>query len=62
MKPELKAPGTMLFKLGYEEPVSNFAFKFNLRRYIMVVIIMCLMNLGVLTRNAATQFALTVGT
>ena len=33
MKPVLKAPGTMLLKLIYDEPLSNFAFNFNLRRY-----------------------------
>ena len=34
MKPTLKAPGTKLLKLKYDEPLSIFAFKFNLRRYI----------------------------
>jgi hypothetical protein len=33
MKPELKAPGTILFKLGCDEPLSSFAFNFNVRRY-----------------------------
>jgi len=33
MKPVLKAPGTMLLKLRYDVPLSNFVFKFNLRRY-----------------------------
>jgi hypothetical protein len=33
MKPVLKAPGTMLLTLGYDEQLSNFAFKFKLRRY-----------------------------
>ena len=33
MKPRLKAPGTMLLKLRYDEPHSNFAFNFNLRLY-----------------------------
>jgi len=32
MKPDLKAPGTMLLKYRYDGPLSNFAFKFNLRR------------------------------
>jgi len=32
-KPTLKAPGIMLFKLKYDNPHSNFAFKFTLRRY-----------------------------
>jgi hypothetical protein len=34
MKPTLKAPGTKRLKLDYDEPLSNHAFKFNLRRYI----------------------------
>jgi hypothetical protein len=33
MKPTLKPPGTQRLRLGYAEPLSNFAFKFNLRRY-----------------------------
>ena len=33
MKPVLKVPGSMLLKLIYDEPLSTFAFKFNLRRY-----------------------------
>ena len=36
-KPTLKAPGTKRLKLTYDEPVSNFAFKFNLRRYRVVM-------------------------
>jgi hypothetical protein len=35
MNPTLKAPGTKRLKLKYDELVSNFAFKFNLRRYTM---------------------------
>jgi hypothetical protein len=31
----LKPPGTERLKLEYGGPLSNFAFKFNLRRYIM---------------------------
>jgi len=34
IKPAFKAPGSMLLKLRYDGPLSNFAFKFNLRRYI----------------------------
>ena len=34
IKSMLKAPGTMLLKLKYDEPLSTFAFKFNVRRYI----------------------------
>jgi hypothetical protein len=33
MKPMFKAPGSMLLKLIYDEPLSSFTFKFNLRRY-----------------------------
>jgi len=29
----MKAPGTMHWKLRYDGPVSNFAFKFSMRRY-----------------------------
>jgi hypothetical protein len=35
MKPLLKAPGSMLLKPTYGEPLSTFAFKFNLHRYNM---------------------------
>jgi len=34
MKPELKQPGTKRLKLKYGNPLSSFAVKFNLRRYI----------------------------
>ena len=33
IKTTLKAPGTERLKLKYEELLSNFGFKFNLRRY-----------------------------
>ena len=33
MKPVLNLPGTKRLKLRYDEPLSNFAFDFNLRRY-----------------------------
>ena len=33
IKPKLKAPGTKHLKLKYHGPLSNFTFKFNLRRY-----------------------------
>ena len=39
IKPALKAPGTKCLKLNCDEPLSNVAFKFNLRRYIMDAII-----------------------
>ena len=31
----LKAPGTKRLKLKCDSPLSNFAFNFNLRRYIL---------------------------
>jgi len=33
IKPTLKPPGTKRLKLEYDVLFSNFAFKFNLRRY-----------------------------
>jgi len=33
IKPTLKAPGIKSLKRTYDEPLSNFAFKFNLCRY-----------------------------
>ena len=35
IKPTVKAPGIKLLKLKCDERLSNFAFKFNLRRYTM---------------------------
>jgi hypothetical protein len=35
IKPTLNAPETKRLKLDYDEPLSNFAFKCNLRRYTM---------------------------
>jgi hypothetical protein len=35
IKPTLKAPGTKRLKVRYEEPLSKFALKFNLRLYIV---------------------------
>ena len=35
--PTLKAPGSKRLKLNCDEPLSNFAFKFNLRRYSMSI-------------------------
>jgi len=35
--PTLKAPGMKLSKLKYDEMLSSFAVKFNLRRYDMVL-------------------------
>jgi hypothetical protein len=34
MDPVFKAPGTKRLKLKYNELLSKFAFKFNLRRYL----------------------------
>jgi len=36
MKLMLRAPGTQRLKLKCDEPLSNCAFKFNLRRYCLV--------------------------
>jgi hypothetical protein len=36
IKPKLKPPGTKRLKLNCDEPLSSFAFKFNLRRYTVV--------------------------
>jgi hypothetical protein len=36
----LKPPGTKRLKLKYDELLSNLAFKFNLRRYNMVIKVM----------------------
>jgi len=33
MNPQLKPPGTKILKLKHDEPLSNFAFNFKLRRY-----------------------------
>ena len=38
IKPTLKAPGIKLLQLKCDKPLSNFAFKFNLRRYTTVVV------------------------
>jgi hypothetical protein len=35
MKPTLKAPGIKRLKLEYDELLSSFGFKFNMRRYTM---------------------------
>jgi hypothetical protein len=35
IKPRLQAPGIKLLKLKCDVPLSNFAFKFNLRRYTL---------------------------
>jgi len=40
IKPSVKPPGTKRFKLEYGKLLSNFAFKFNLRRYNMVRVVL----------------------
>ena len=35
IKPKLKAPGTKRLKVQCDEPLSNFAFKSNSRRYML---------------------------
>ena len=37
MKSKLKPPGTECLKLKYDNLLSSFAFKFNLRRYTLHV-------------------------
>jgi hypothetical protein len=37
IKRALKAPGSKRLKLKCDEPLSNFAFNFNLRRYTTVL-------------------------
>jgi hypothetical protein len=37
LKPTLKAPGTKRLKLDFDELLSSFAFKFNLRRYAKAI-------------------------
>jgi len=44
IKPMLKAPGTERLKLKHEKLLSNFGFKFNLRRYTQVISINALDN------------------
>ena len=34
IKPTVTAPGTERLKLKFDEPLSNFAFSFNLCRYV----------------------------
>jgi len=41
IKPTLKAPGIERLKLKHEELLSNFGFKFNLRRYTTVMVGRC---------------------
>jgi hypothetical protein len=40
MIPTLKPSGTKRLKPNYDEPLSSFAFKFNLRRYTEVAKLM----------------------
>ena len=44
IKRTLKAPGTKRLKLKYDQVVSNFAFKINLRRYKKVAAAKLLMR------------------
>jgi hypothetical protein len=37
MKPVSKPPGTKRLKLIFDEQLSSFAFKFNLRRHTVVL-------------------------
>jgi hypothetical protein len=38
MKPVLKATGAKRLKLKYDEPLSNYASNFNLRRYVAATV------------------------
>jgi len=61
MKSILKAPGTKRLKLKNKKPVSNFAFKFNMRRYSMVYFAPAAQNnVGVL--DTGTNVFSTIGT
>jgi hypothetical protein len=60
IKPTLKAPGIKLLKLTYDKPLSNFAFKFKLRRYTLAARLLehfpnlCIGFTGIVTfKNAA---------
>jgi hypothetical protein len=44
IKPALKAPGIKRLKLICNDPLSNFAFKFNLRHYTMALAIQSKMS------------------
>ena len=44
IRPTLKAPGTKRLRLKSDEPLSNFAFKFELRRYTKLGFIVFLMS------------------
>jgi len=44
IKPMLKAPGTKRLKRKCDEPPSNFAFKFNLRRYNKGIEVICVID------------------
>jgi len=46
IKSMLKVPGTGRLKLKDEEPLSNFRFKFNLRRYTAVLSRLTAMEAG----------------
>jgi hypothetical protein len=37
MKPTFQAPGSKRLKLKFDEPLSNFAFKFKLRQYVQAI-------------------------
>jgi len=53
-KPMLKAPGRTRLTLKYDDPLSNFAFNFHLRRYTSVDV---LSHSAVRARNGGVLFA-----
>jgi hypothetical protein len=38
MKPKLRPPGTKRLKLRFDEPLSSFGFRFNLRRHMKGIV------------------------
>ena len=55
IKPTLKAPGTERLRLECDEPLSNFAFKFNLRRYRLEQVRQLLSSGGARKQVASTK-------
>jgi len=53
--PSLKAPGTKRLKLQFDGPRSNFAFKFNSRRYSQAAVGDAARRRGVPPRHAERQ-------
>ena len=54
--PTFKSPGTKSLKLKYDEPLQNFSFKCNLRRYTEAF----LLDIPALLRNCPHAIAPTL--